>query len=145
MKEYIITVAVAAVIAALTDIIAPKEWSKYIRVIIGFLILSVLLAPISKFRDTKILSPTGTYNVSDVPLKDKVSEQLRQNIEKDIEDRVLKEFGAEVTATVEIDIDDEHNIKGVRAIEIKTWKCPEGLTERLKEIYGCDKIELKFE
>ncbi len=145
MKEYIITVATAAVVAAIADILAPGEWSKYIRVIVGFLILSVLIAPIAKFRGTEILSPTGTYNISDEPLKDKVSQQLRENVEKDIEERILEEFDIRVKASVQIDIDEEHNIRGVEAIEITTWKNPDGLEERLKNVYGCDKIELKFE
>ena len=145
MKEYIITVAVAAITAAIADILAPKEWGKYLKVIIGFLILSVILAPVVRFKDVKLISPTGTYNVSDEPLKDKVSEQLRQNIKKDIEERLLEEFGVEARAVVEIDVDENRDIKGVRAIEIKAWENPDGMIERLKNIYGCDKIELKFE
>lgn len=145
MKEYIITVAVAAITAAIADILAPKEWSKYLKVIIGFLILSVILAPVARFKDVKLISPTGTYNISDEPLKDKVSEQLRQNIKKDIEERLLEEFGVEAKAVVEIDVDENRDIKGVRAIEIRTWENPDGMIERLKNIYGCDKIELKFE
>lgn len=145
MKEYIITVAVAAITAAIADIMAPKEWSKYLKVIIGFLILSVILAPVARFKDVKLISPTGTYNVSDEPLKDKVSEQLRQNIKKDIEERLLEEFGVEARVVVEIEIDENRDIKGVRAIEIRAWENPDGMIERLKNIYGCDKIELKFE
>lgn len=145
MKEYIITVAVAAVVAAIADVLAPKNWSKYIRVIVGFLILSVILAPIARFKDVEILSPTGTYNINDEPLKDRVAEQLRKNIEKDIEERILDEFDLDARVRVEIDIDENRDIKGVRAIQIKTWKNPDGMIERLKNIYGCDKIELKFE
>lgn len=145
MKEYIITVAVAAICAGVADILAPKEWSKYIRVIIGFLILSVIVAPVVKFKDGGILSYTGTYNISDEPLKDKVSEELKVNIEKDIEERLKSEFGIDAEAIVEIEIDENHNIKGVEAIEIKTWKNPDGMLDRLKNIYGCEKIELRFE
>ena len=145
MKEYIITVAVAAICAALADILAPKEWGKYIRVVIGFLILAVIIAPVAKFKDVQIISPTGTYNISDEPLKDKISEELRKNIEKDIEQRIMDEFGIEAKAMVQIETDKNHNVKAVQAIRIKTWKNPDGMIERLKSIYGCDKIELKFE
>ncbi len=145
MKEYIITVATAAVIASLADIMAPKEWSKYIRIIVGFLIMSILIAPTAKFRGAEILSETPTYKISDEPLKDSISEKLRENIEKDIEERVLSEFGIDIKARVNIDIDSEHNIRGVKAIQISTWKNPKGMEDRLRDIYGCDKIELKFE
>lgn len=145
MREYIITVAAAAVAAAVADIFAPKDWSKYIRIAVGFLILSVILVPVTKFRDTKILSPTGTYNVSDEPLKNKVSEQLRQNIERDIKERLNEEYGVEAEVTVEIDANENGDIKGVKAIEVRAWKNPDGMLERLKNIYGCDRIEFKFE
>lgn len=145
MKEYIITVAAAAIAAALADILAPKKWSGYIRLVIGFLILSVMLAPVAKFKDVEIFSSSPDYDISDEALKDKVSEELRKNVEKDIEERISDEFGVEAEATVEIEVDDEHNIKGVRAIKIKTWKKPDGLEERLKDVYGCNRIEFKFE
>ncbi len=144
MKGYIITVAVVAVSAALTDIIAPKEWSKYIKVIIGFLVLSVIVAPIAKFKKINIPSSLDTYNVSDEPLKDKVSKTLGNNIEKDIEERILDEFGIEVEAKVKIETDEKHNIKGVNAIEIKTRKNPTGMIDRLRNIYGCEQIEIRL-
>ena len=145
MKEYIITVATAAICAGITDILAPKEWSKYIRVMIGFLILSVILAPVVKFKDSQIISDTKTYNISDKPLKDKVSDELKVNVERDIEERLEAEFGLKAEALVDIDIDENHNIKGVEAIEIRTWKNPDGMVDRLKDIYGCEKIEIRFE
>ena len=145
MKEYIITVAVAAICAALSDILAPNEWSKYIRVMIGFLILSVIIAPVAKFKDVEIFSDTGTYNISDEPLKNKISETLKENIEKDIEDRISDEFGIEAKARVKLLFDENNNVKDVQAIEIKTWKNPDGMIERLQNVYGCEAIELKFE
>ena len=145
MKEYIITIAVAALVAALADILAPKEWDKYIRVIIGFLILSVLLAPIAEFRHARILPVTDSFEVSDEPLKDSVSEELRRRVEQDIEERIADEYGVNVTASVSIDIDSEHNIRGVKAIRLRCWQNPDGMLDRIKNIYGCEKVELELE
>lgn len=144
MKEYIITIAAVSVVAALADILAPKEWSKYVRVIIGFLVLSVIVSPLAKFKGRTLPEIKGTYNVSDMPLKDKVSETLSQNIEKDIEERILAEFGITVEAKVGIEIDEKHNIKGVKAIKITAPKNPTGMTGRLKDVYGCENIEIKI-
>lgn len=145
MKEYIITIATAAVIAAIADILAPQQWSKYIRITIGFLIMSVVIAPIANFRHAEILSPKDSYEVGEEQLLGRVAEELCESVEKDIEERLRTEFSLDAKATVWIDTDGENRIKGVRAIEIRTWKNPDGMTERLKEIYGCDKVELKFE
>ena len=145
MREYIITIAVAAVAASLVDILAPKEWDKYIRIIIGFLILSVILAPIAKLKNIDIMPSYQSFEINDIPLKDKVSDELKKNIENDIEVRLLEEFELEADAKVEIDIDENHSIRGVRAISISAYYCPDGLKERLKEIYGCDRIDIYYE
>ncbi len=124
---------------------APKDWEKYIRIIIGFLILSVIIAPIAKFKNMAILPTQSSFEVSDAPLLDSVAETLRQNIEKDIEDRLLDEFDLKAAATAEIDVDEEHRIKGVRAIGIYAAYMPQGAENRLREIYGCDRIEFYYE
>lgn len=145
MREYIITIAVAAIICALFDILAPKEWSKYIRVMIGFLILSVIAAPIATFRGSYIISPTPEYEITDEPFYDNIYNELKTNIESDIEARLLEEFSLKAKARVKIAVDDEYNIKGVEVIKIKASKNPAGMIERLEEVYGCDKIELTSE
>lgn len=143
MREYIITAAVAAVVAAAADILAPKSWRGYIRIAVGFLILSVLLTPVAKLRGVELFSKPQEYEFSDKPLKDEVSRQLKENVERDIEERLLEEFNVKAEATVEIDIDEKHNIKGVRGIKIKARKNPEGMEERLRDVYGCERIEFE--
>ena len=143
MKEYVITAAVAAVVAAAADILAPKRWKGYIKIAVGFLILSVLLSPIAKFKGVELLSRPGEYEIDDTPLKDAVSRELKENVERDIEERLLEEFDVKAEATVEIDIDEKHNIRGVRGIKIKARKNPEGLEERLRDVYGCERIEFE--
>ena len=145
MKEYIITIAIAALAAAAADILAPKEWDKYIRIIIGFLILSVLIAPVAEFRHVQIMPVTENYEINDEPLRDSVSEEMRRRVEKDIEQRIEDEYGVKASAAVEIEIDDEHKIRGVKAIKIRCWQNPRGMIERIKNVYGCDKVELDIE
>lgn len=141
VKEYIITAAVAAVVAATADILAPKSWKGYIRIAVGFLILSVLFAPIAKFKGTELFLESDRYEISDLPLKDEVSRQLKENVEKDIEERLLEEFKIKAEVAVEIDVDEKHNITGVRGIKISARKNPEGMEERLRDVYGCERIE----
>ncbi len=145
MREYIITIATAAIVCALFDILSPAEWSKYIRVMIGFLILSVIAAPIAAFRGSFIIPPTSQYEITEEPFYDNLYQELKKNIEADIEERLKEEFSLKAKARVKIAVDDEYNIKGVEIIEIKAGRNPSGMLERLEEIYGCDKIELTNE
>lgn len=143
MKEYIILVAMSAIVAAVTDILAPSKWRGYVRLAVGFLILAVLISPLTKLKNIEIFNVENSFEVSDVAIKDKVTEELTKNVEKDIEERILKEFKTEAVAKVSLDVDSEHKIKGVRNIVIKSSKVPVGLLERLKEVYGCESIEFR--
>lgn len=143
MREYIILVAMSAIVAAVTDILSPKEWRGYVRLAVGFLILAVLISPLTKMKNIEIFNVEEKFEVSDAAIKDRVSLELTQNIQKDIEERILTEFKTEAEAQVSLDMDSEHKIKGVKSIVIKSGKVPVGLLERLKEIYGCESIEFR--
>jgi len=143
MREYIILVAMSAIVAAVTDILAPKEWRGYMRLAAGFLILAVLISPLTKLKNIEIFNMDENFEVSDVVIKDKVTEELTRNVEKDINERILEEFKTEATVTVLLDVNAEHKIKGVKKILIRCKKTPSGLLERLKEVYGCESIEFR--
>ena len=144
MKEYIILVAVASVVSALVDILAPKEWRGYIRIVTGFLILAVLISPVSKMKNIEFFAPEQNFQTEEIPTRDLVAEELRKNVERDIEDRIFAEFDKEAKAFVEIDVDEEHKIRGVLRIRVSLDNPPDGLRERLFEVYGCENIEFGF-
>ena len=145
MRNYIILVAVASVISAVTDILAPKEWRGYVRIVTGFLILAVLISPVAKLKNTQIFTPVESFEASEIPARDRVAEELRKNVEKDIEERILAEFKKNANATCQLDIDEEHRIRGVLMIRVDLKKEPQGLRERLREVYGCENIEFGLE
>lgn len=143
MREYIILVAISAIIAAVTDVLAPNKWRGYIRLVVGFLILAVLISPIAKIKNIDIFKVENDFEVSDTVIKDKVTKELTANVERDIEERILSEFKTEASATVFLDVDASHKIRGVKNIVIKCAKVPKGLLTRLKEVYGCESIEFR--
>lgn len=143
MKEYIILVAVSAIIAAATDILAPKEWRGYVRLAVGFLILAVMISPLLRIKNIEIFNIENSFEASDVVVKDKVTQELTRNVERDIEERALEEFKTKLKATVSLETDEEHKIKGVRKIVIRSEKVPQGLEVRLKEVYGCESVEFR--
>lgn len=145
MREYIILVAAASVMMALTEILSPEKWRGYIRIITGFLILAVLLSPIKKLKNADIFVPTEKFEASEITVLDAVSGELVKSVEKDIEERIMTEFGGKATASCLIDLDEEHRIKGVKKITISTKQVPDGLSQRLKEVYGCEDIEFRTE
>ena len=142
MRGYIISMSVAAIFASVLEIYAPKEWEKYVRLALGLIILSVILSPISALRKEKLSLDMPTYQLREEAFYDKLALRLKENVERDIEERIMREFKLEIRAKVDISVDDEHNIKGVNAIRIYSRKNPPGLRERLEEIYGCKRVEI---
>ena len=55
----------------------------------------------------------------------------------------MTEFKTKLEAMVSLEVDEEHKIKGVNKIVIKSGKVPSGLDARLKEVYGCENIEFR--
>ena len=145
MREYIITMSVAALVCSVLEIFAPKEWEKYIKLAIGFLILSIIISPVAKFRHAKILPQTPSYEIKAEEFYDGISKELKNRVEDDIVQRLKDEFDVKAKVEVDIDVDENHNIKGVNAIRVRTWQNPKGMIERLEEIYGCSRIEIKLE
>ena len=145
MREYIITMSVAAIIASVMEIFAPKEWEKYIKLAIGLIILSIIVSPVAKFRHAEILPQTMQYKIDENAFYDEIATEMKKNVELDIAERLKAEFDVDAKVEIDLTIDDNHNIKGVNIIRIRTWKNPDGMIERLKEVYGCDKIEIRLE
>ena len=144
MREYIILVAVSAIVAAFADVLAPKEWRGYTRIIMGFLILSVLLTPLAKLKNVEIFKESEVAVMDDSDVKRQVAEELRKRVEEDIRRRISGEFGVLVEAETEILTDDEGRIEKVGNIVLVGRNIPLQAGERLKEVYGCDSVEFKF-
>ena len=143
MKGYVISLCTAAVIAAVSDILAPKEHQKYIRVLLGFLIMLVILSPLPKIKNLKFEPLKRESSENTAVFLDGISQKLKENVETDISERLKAEFGITADADVLLDIDEEHNIRGVTLISLSK-KVPQNAVKRLSEVYGCDRIEFKI-
>lgn len=142
MKGYVISICTVAIIASLSDILSPKEHQKYIRILLGFLIMLVILSPLPAIKNLRLepIKEQSTENTA--VFLDSISQKLKENIESDISERLKDEFDITARAKVFLDIDEEHKIRGVTKIELSR-KVPENAVKRLKEVYGCDEIEIK--
>lgn len=143
MKGYVISICMAAIIASLADILAPKEHQKYIRILLGFLILSVILSPLPEMKKMKLEPLKAQTENNASAFSDSITEKLKENVSSDICERLKSEFGIICDADIVLETDDEHKIRGVKEIKLSK-KIPENAVVRLKEVYGCEKIEYKI-
>ncbi len=140
MREYIASVAAAAIMAAAADNFVPAKWQKYVSLLTGAVLLLTLISPLLKIRAIEIPSLALSENsVVEYDLSKEVEDELKARVEKDISTRLFEEFGVKTGARAELEV-SEGKIGGVRKI---TLNCKENaeITKRLKEVYGCADIE----
>ena len=140
MKSYIAGICVSAVIVTLADILSPDAHKKYIRLLLGFLMLAVILAPLPAIKKIRLAPLSAETSGNTEIFSERLSLKLKENVERDISERLKDEFGIVCDASVELKFDDEGKIAGVIRIRL-SQKIPENAMDRLKEVYGCDEIE----
>lgn len=144
MKAYILKTVGAALLSAFSEYLAPKDWQKYIKLISGFIIISVLISPFSSktpavlFEDFEI-DAEYTKKEGEEIMHDKIKEELQKKVEEDIVLRVSQEFSQSVSAKVDIKTNSDGLIESVKRIEL-TGEKNDSVTERLKFAYGTDEV-----
>ncbi len=140
MKSYIIKVASCAILAALSDVITPKSFKKYINILTNSILLLVLISPILSFKGIEIPSfESEKIEIYEYSIDDEILNTLKTRIEEDIENRLLDEFNYPFNATVTLDRSDLEN---VRVKEIKLFPKPsEEIKNRLFYIYECESVK----
>ncbi|MEE0944759.1 MAG: hypothetical protein UIM24_04845 [Clostridia bacterium] len=139
MRAYICSVAAVAIMAALSDILIPKNWQKYISILTGAILLITLSSPLLKLRGITLPSfslPESEYY--EYSVNSEIALSLEQSVEDDIRNRLEKEFGVVADSDVSLNIIDE-KIAGVQEIIIYSRE-DAAITSRLKEVYGCNNI-----
>ena len=143
MKEYILKIVGVSLLAAFSEHLADKKWKKYINLISGFMIISVLLSPFTFNRDIKIFAEfkldSDYSEEGNEILYENVKRELEKKIASDLKRRVLEEFSENVTADVTVLCDKDGKIERVKSITLKGRK-NQKITDRIKFIYGADEV-----
>ena len=143
MKSYFLMILGAAVLSALASIMSPEKWRGYIRLVTGIIILSCIVSPVSN-----LLGRSGSFNIPDISTpssydgnmhKNLIADELTSRIETDIEARMAREYGVNISARVKIDINEDNEIQGVTRITIH-GTLPQNAKQELSNIYGVDTI-----
>lgn len=146
MREYIIVIAGAAVLSVFADMLSPKEWQKYIKIVTGLVIISVIIAPLAKFKDTDLFSEIGVQDEIAIDTADYskmwVIDEFTAKIEEDIEERIKNEYGRDCTAKVRLRLNEDELIERVELVSISINSPPDGLKRRIMEIYGVAENEV---
>ncbi len=144
MKAYILKVIGAAMLASVSEFAVPKEWKKYMRLVTGFILISVLMLPLTqKIPDTDFFSQfemtSDLKTDGEQALYKNIKEQFESDIAEDITKRISDEFGKNIKAKVEVKTTADGKIEKVERIELFS-KRDEEIEKRMKFVYGTDEI-----
>lgn len=144
MRDYITALSMTALITAVLELFAPKEYEKYVKLAAGVLMLSAIVFPGDGLGDVRLREGAAAREVSEEKLLGEISEEMEKRVEQDIEDRLESEFGIASGAEVRLKLDESSKIAGVEEIRVKAAQNPDNMQERLEEVYGCSKVRIEI-
>ena len=145
MKGYIISIAGAAVLSAIVNMLSPDKWNKYIGIVTGLIITVSIGRPIFSLMHTDVFSgfsleASETASEGSRIFYGEIKNELERRIENDIRSRIRSEFGTECTAEAESDTDDSGRISGIRRITVYGARLDNAAVGRLREVYGAAEV-----
>ena len=143
MKVFILKIVGAALLCSFSEHLVPEGWQKYMKLISGLIIISVLISPFTEKNSLKLFdgfNPDSTYtDRGEEILFDEIKKELKKRVEDDIHLRVSEEFSEDVTAKVTIKTTPDGKIEKVQKI-VLTGSENDNISERLKFVYGTEEV-----
>ena len=145
MKQYIITIIGATLLSAIGTMLTPDTMRKYVSVITGFIIISVIVAPLASLRNIDLFAGVDDVEYSKAQYENiyvnSVADSLAERIEGDIKQVIKKEFGKDAAVEVEI-ITEDNNIKEISKITIRGVGTQKAMAKRLMEMYNVKEVNI---
>lgn len=147
MKEYIISIAAAAVISAVVSIITPEKWSKYVGVVTGLVVVLCIAQPIFSLLDADVFSgiefqsEKTSVDGTDM-LRKEIVKELETRVETDAQSRIKTEFMMDCSVDADVSVNEKGEITGVNNITVYSKRRPDtAVMSRLKEVYGVKEVK----
>lgn len=146
MKTYIIQIVGAALLAVFADILSPKGWKKYMGIVTGMILLTVIVTPVANLRGVDVLS--GYRETDEVISRgneiygDMIKNEFSKSVAMDVRERIRREFSQDVSVEVEVEINDKGNIEKILKITISGTGLDKKIADRISYIYDVDEVVL---
>lgn len=140
MREYLMNIAGAVIITVFAEVLLPYNWSKYVKIITGLIIISAIATPLKdkiNFDISQFFDESEEYRIEGEEYsRELVRRELSDKINADCEQRLLDEFNLNADVKCEIEINENEEITGVKSIEIIAEEVGDGVIYRINEIYA---------
>lgn len=141
MRQYLISIISAAVLSAVAQTVSPNNWTKYINIITGIMIVSVIAAPVFEISKIDLFSDFSySYDVDEYAQKKAVITELEKKVSEDAANRLKNEFSWEFKVNTMLDVNENYEIESVKEMTVWPAKEKKRVKAFLQKIYSPQKI-----
>lgn len=146
MKTYIIQIVGAALLSVFADMMSPAGWKKYMGIITGIILLTVIITPVARLKGVDILSDYSESRditlAGDELYSDMLKNEFSKSVALDIKERIRQEFAKEVSVEADVTVNEKGNIDKISSITLTGEGLNEKIAERISFIYDVDEVIL---
>ena len=146
MREYILKIVGAAIMAVFVDLLSPVGWKKYLGIISGIIILSVISSPVAELKNIDIMS--GYADAQSVEAdglgiySDMLKSEFSKRVATDVKERVREEFSKDVSVEAEVEVNEKGNIEKISKIIVTGSGLDKKIADRISYIYDVEEVVL---
>lgn len=141
MDKYLTTLITAAVLSAVAKNVSPERWQKYISVITGIMLVSVIVSPLFEFARIDLFKEFAyTEEINMLAQHEAVKEELEKRVSEDAKNRLTNELGGEYRVETELLINKNNEIEGVKEMIVWTKEKEAPARKILGTVYSPQKI-----
>lgn len=123
LKEYAISIICVSILSVMLEIILPpKNYRKYISVIIGLVIMMVIISPLKNLfqnlGNTFFEIPETNYEITPFNSNSLVADEFCRRLEEKITQEVLKNLNTELECRVYLSLSEKFEIEAIKALKI---------------------------
>lgn len=140
VKEYVTSIITVSILAVLLENILPGDGNKkYIRVVIGLLVMLVILRPLTSLPHYKEVFALPYTHIDDSALsppdiKPYIAESFEKKLALRLEEAIYQAFQTAVSCRVTCHVNEDGQITGVSAIHVQPYSKEMG--HYIAENYG---------
>lgn len=141
MDKYLTTLITAAVLSAVAKNVSPERWQKYIGVITGIMLVSVIVSPLFEIAKIDLFEEfsyeSGTNMLAQY---EAVKEELEKRVSEDAANRLKEELGGEYRVQAKLEVNENNEIEGVKEMIVWTREKEAPVRRILGAVYSPQKI-----
>lgn len=142
LKEYATSIIVVSILAVLLEAILPEESSKkYLRVVIGLLVMLIILQPLTALPQYKSLFTLPSFQLTDDDLslptmRPYVAESFSRRLALKLEEDIYQIFHKTVSCRIQCTTNDAGQITAIDAIHLQPFT--QDIQTYIAETYGLE-------